>query len=111
MAIPTEITFRGIARSPALEVAIARWVKRLEHSYARIHNCHVRISLPHRHRRRGASFDVKVVLAVPGDELVVAQEQGHPDVYIALADAFVAARRALHDRVRIRRDGAKQRAA
>jgi ribosome-associated translation inhibitor RaiA len=110
MAIPVEITFLGMARSPALEAAVARWVKRLEHSYPRILNCHVRISLPHRHRRRGAPFDVKLVLAIPGDELVVTQEQAHSDVYLALADAFIAARRELRDRARIRRGGIKQHA-
>jgi ribosome-associated translation inhibitor RaiA len=111
MPIPVEITFRGIARSPALETAIAQWVTRLERSYARIQRCHVWISLPHRPRRHGATFNVKLVLTVPGSELVVAHEQAHSDVYLALANAFSAARRELCDHAQIRRGEVKRHAA
>jgi len=111
MPVPIEITFRGMARSPGLETAAERWLTRLEHSYARIHNCHVAIGLPHRHRRRGAAFQVKLVLAVPGSEDVVAHDQDHADAYVALAEAFNAARRELRDRARIRRGGIRRHAA
>ena len=51
---------------------------------------------PHRHHHQGKVFNVKVQLALPGDDVVVDMERpdrdGHEDVYVVLRDAFDAAR-------------------
>ena len=104
MQIPLEITFHGMAPSAAVEAAIARWLNRLERTYARIHRCHVWIDRPHRHQRRHARFQVRIVVGIPGGEITVAHDEGHADVYLALAEAFLRARRQLHDRAEIRRE-------
>jgi len=93
--------------SPAVEAAVTHWAERLAHLYSRIELCRVWIDLPHRHRRRGALFQVRISLAVPGNEIAVAHDHGHADVYLALADAFLAARRQLQDHARIRRGDVK----
>jgi ribosomal subunit interface protein len=110
MQAPVEITFRGMAPSPALEDAVATWIARLDHVDDRIQRCHVWIDLPHRHHRRGASFQVKISVAVPHADAVVSQDE-HDDVYLALANAFAAARRQLQDHAQIRRGDIKHHAA
>jgi ribosome-associated translation inhibitor RaiA len=111
MQIPVDVTFRGMDPSPAVEAAIDAWVERLGHAYKRIQRCHVWIDQPHHHRRRGARFHVKLVVQTPGAELAIGHEHGHPDVYLALGDAFAAARRRLQDHARIERGDVKRHAA
>ena len=84
-------------------------MERLGHVHDRIQHCHVWIDVPHHHRHRGADFQVKLVLAIPGDDIVT-HDQGD-DVYVALSSAFVAARRQLQDLARIRRGDVKHHAA
>jgi len=115
MQIPLEVTFRGMAPSPSVELAIGHWLSRLEHVCARIQRCSVRIELPHRRQRHGAQFQVHLALTVPGREISVAHDPGrgtsHEDVYLALADAFLAARRQLLDHAQIRRGDIKRHVA
>ena len=115
MSVPVAITFHGMLSSPAVEVAVARWVSRLEHVYDRIQRCHVWIDLPHRHQRLGARFQVRIALSVPGREIAVVHDPGrsdvHDNVYPAIADAFGAVRRQLQDYAQIRRGDVKARVA
>jgi ribosomal subunit interface protein len=110
MQAPVEIRFHGMAPSPAIAAAVATWVARLDHVYDRVQHCHVSIDLPHRRQRRGAQFQVKIGLAIPGAEALVSERE-HNDVYLALADAFVAVRRQLREHTRIRRGDIKHDAA
>jgi ribosome-associated translation inhibitor RaiA len=86
-------------RSPAVEVQIQRWVDRLEKSFDRLVRCEAWVEQPHRHNRKGNMFHVRVELSVPGETLVVSRDAGvdhaHENVYVALSDAFRAARRQL----------------
>ena len=109
MQVPLAITFRGMAPSPFVDAAVASWLERVSHVYDRIQHCHVWIDLPHRHRR-GLPFQVKLTLAVPGTDGIVVHAEG-TDVYLAIADAFLAARRRLQDTARMRRGEVKQHAA
>ena len=102
MKIPTEITFHGIEHSDAVEASVQRWVARLEHLYDRIIKCAVTVSQPHKRHRHGSEFNVSVVLEVPGSEIAVTHIR-HEDIYVAVADAFRAARRRLNDNVDLRR--------
>jgi ribosome-associated translation inhibitor RaiA len=109
MQVPLEITFRGMAHSTFVDVAVAAWLERLSQVCDRIQRCHVRIDLPHR-RRHGLPFEVKLTLAVPGTDSVVVQAE-NTDVYLAIADAFLAARRRLQELARMRRGEVKRHAA
>ena len=104
MQVPLEITFRGMDRSEAVEAEIRRHVDSLEHFCDRITSCHVTIELPHRHKRQGKIFEVKILVMVPRRELVVSHRPGrdetHTDAYIAIRHAFKAMRRELEDYVR-----------
>ena len=109
MQVPLVITFRGMAPSAFVDAAVSSWLERLTHICDRIQSCHVWIDLPHRHRR-GLPFQVKLALAVPGTDGIVVQAEG-TDVYVAIADAFLAARRRLQDVARMRRGEVKRPAA
>ena len=95
-------TFRDMPTSPSLQAAAERWVARLETVCDRIVSCHVTIEKPHRSHHSGTPFQVHLVLSVPGTNIAVSNQQ-NVDAYVALADAFRAARRRLLDHVALQR--------
>lgn len=99
-------TFRGMSPSTGLQMAAERWVGRLEQVYDRIVGCHIIIERPHRHHTHGSPFQIHIAIAVPGTSLAVSH-QTDKDAYVALADAFRAARRQLLDHVGHQRDFVK----
>lgn len=108
---PVDITFRAMAPSPAVEAWVRAWAGRLEHSCGDIERCAVVIELPHRHRRHGKTFQVHLNVTVPDRTFAITRDPGHDhsheNVYVAVADAFRAARRTLQDYARIRRGAVK----
>jgi ribosome-associated translation inhibitor RaiA/cold shock CspA family protein len=107
MPIPLSIHFRGLEPSPAVEDFVHRWVSKLETVHDRIERCEVVIDRPHQHHHQGQRYRVRVTLAVPGPNVEVSRDHGldgaHEDVYVAIRDAFRAARRQLEDHVRRQR--------
>lgn len=101
MAIQTEITFHGLPRSESVGAAIERWMSRLEHLRDGIVDCHVSVEQPQRYTLRARPFAVHVKIDFLGNEIVKTSE--NEDVYVAVADAFRAARRQLLDSVKQRR--------
>lgn len=101
MQTPLQIMFRNMESSPALESAIRRHVEELDELFDRITSCRVVIEIPHRHQQKGQHVHLRVELHVPGKVLVVnrdpAQHDAHEDAYVAIRDAFRAARRELRD--------------
>lgn len=95
-------TFRDMPPSPSLQAAAERWVARLEGVFDRIVACHVAIEKPHRHHLHGSPFQVNIVLTIPGANIAVSN-QVNEDAYVALADAFRAARRQLLDHASVQR--------
>lgn len=111
MKTPVDITFRGMDSSSAVEASIHEWAARLDHSFDRIERCDVVVEIPHRHQRQGQTFHVRIEIAVPNHVITVSRDPGldpkHEDVYVAVADAFRAARRQLQDHARIERGDVK----
>jgi cold shock CspA family protein len=118
--IPTQVTFRGLAHSDALEADVRERVRWLEQFYAGIIRCRVLVELPHRHRRDGRHFHVRIDITVPrGRPIVVSHEPSlhgalkhadedvhrkkteiesvHRHAFVAVREAFEAARRRLED--------------
>lgn len=114
MQLPLEIVFHNMDPSPAVEEEIRRRAKKLERFAEDIVSCRVAVEAPHKHHRHGRLFHVSIDLRLPGREIVVnrdpAQHHAHEDVYVALRDAFDAARRRLQDTVRKHRDVRKREA-
>jgi len=111
MTFPVNITFRDLERTPAIDAFVQRWVAKLEESHPRIERCDVVIERPHQHKHQGQPFHVRVTLAVPGPDVVVSRDHAvdgrHEDLYVALGDAFRAARRRLEDHLRRQRQDVK----
>jgi len=111
MQLPIDITFRGMTPSASVEGAIRRWTDRIERTYGRVQRCSVVVEQPHLHRTHGNRFRVRVELVAPGGAIEVSHDSAidsdHENVYVAVADAFRAARRQLQDRVRIARGDVK----
>jgi ribosomal subunit interface protein len=109
------ITFRKMDPSGAVEEHLREKLAWLETFYERIQSARVVIEVPHRHHHHGKVYQVRVDLTVPGGEIVVNREPGldgaHEDVYVAIRDAFDAARRRLEEFARRRRGDAKSREA
>jgi ribosomal subunit interface protein len=111
MQVPLEIVFHNVDRSPAVEAAVRERAAKLERFAENITSCRVTVEAPHKNHQQGNLFRVRVDLRFPGGEVVANRAHGadhaHEDVYVALRDAFKAARRQLQDRQRIRRGEVK----
>jgi len=106
MQTELQITVRDMEHSAALDERIRDKVRKLEQVYPRIQGCRVVIEAPHRHKQQGKLFSVRLDVTVPGKEIVANHEQNE-DVYVALRDAFGAARRQLEAHASIQRGEVK----
>jgi ribosomal subunit interface protein len=96
MKIPMQITIRDVEHSEALETHIRERAEKLDEFFDRIMSCRVVVEMPHKHHQQGKQFNVRIDIGVPGNEIVVNRDHSE-DVYIALRDAFDAAKRQLED--------------
>ena len=107
MKLPLEITFRNVEASDALEADIRAKAEKLDLFYDRVMACRVVVDAPHKHHHKGNVYHVRIDLTVPDGELVVSKDAGqdhaHEDPYVAVRDAFDAARRQLQDYIDRRR--------
>lgn len=112
MQIPLQITFRHMEPSEALEAKIREKADALERFAEHITSCRVTVEAPHQHHQQGKLFNIKVDITLPGHEIVADRHpdkhHAHEDVYVALRDAFKAARRQLEDYTRKRRGEVKK---
>lgn len=112
MQSPLEITFRGMAHSDAVEAKIREKAAKLEQFFDNIVSCRVTVELEHHHQHQGNLFHVRIDLNVPNKHIVVSREhhdrQAHEDMYVALRDAFDAAKRQLEEYARILRGEVKK---
>lgn len=111
MQRPLEVTFRGLDSSAAVEAKVYERVEKLEQLCGEIIGCRVMVEAPHRHHHRGNLYHVRIDLTLPGKEIVVTrdpkQHNAHEDIYVAIRDAFDAARRRLEEYVRRRQQRVK----
>jgi cold shock CspA family protein/ribosome-associated translation inhibitor RaiA len=130
MILPLQISFRNMKSSEAVEARVREEVSKLETFYQKIMHCRVVVELPHKHRRKGDLYHVRIDLTVPGEEVVVRHEPSleaslrqvdaekrsksaeahaaHKDVYVVIRDAFKEARRQLQDYTRRTRGQTKR---
>lgn len=103
MQIPLQITMQNVPRSEALEARIRENAAKLEQLVPRITSCRVALEEVEKHTRQGREFSVHVEVHAPGHEQAISTLHHHEDVYVALRDAFDAARRQLQEAVAARR--------
>lgn len=111
MILPLQISFRHVDPSPALEARIRKLAARLDHFSSHIMRIHVVVDAPHEHHHQGNLFDVRIDITTPGNEISIRRAHprthAHEDPYVALRDAFRAARRKLEDHEREQRGAVK----
>lgn len=106
MQSPLRITYRGLPTSEALEAKIREKAAKLEGFHPSITSCHVTVEEEGRHHHQGKLFKVRIDLHVPGHDWAVNRDHDE-DVFVAVRDAFDAARRVLEDDVREQRGAVK----
>lgn len=107
MKVPLRITVRNVKLPQAMREDIRQRAEQLDSYYDRIMRCRVVVEVPHRHRREGVFYNVRIDITVPGTELVVKRELNE-DLDVALRDSFDAARRQLEDFARKQRGDVKR---
>jgi ribosomal subunit interface protein len=105
MEIPLQISLRNMDHpAPAVEARIREQAVKLERYFDRITSCRVVVEAGHHHQRKGKLYNVHIDLRAPGGEVIAGHghplDHAHEDVYVAIRDAFDAARRRLEDHVR-----------
>ena len=112
MQQPVRITFKEMEPSDAIEARVREHTAKLEKFHDEIIHCDVVIEAPHRHSQHGRLYNIRLDIGIPSGEVVVShqgpKDQAHEDVYVALRDAFRAARRQLQDAIRKRRGKVKR---
>ena len=106
MQVPLQITVRDFPQSEALEARIREKAAKLDEFHPNITSCRVTVEEMRKHHQQGRHFQVSVDVRVPGREIVVHQAHDE-DAYVALRDAFNAAKRQLEDAARLRRGDVK----
>jgi len=101
--MPVRIHFMDSARSEAVEAKIQARADRLARFSDEIQKCEVWLESPHGHHRKGDLYGVRIRLTVPGEEITIELQPETDDVYVAIREAFDAARRKLEDYERRRR--------
>jgi ribosomal subunit interface protein len=106
MKIAPQITLKNIPHSDAVEAKIRDKMSKLEQFNGRIMGCRVVVEESQRRQHQGKLFSVHIDITVPGKELVVNRVE-HEDCYVAIRDAFDAAKRQLEEHSRKRRGDVK----
>ncbi|SLN59126.1 HPF/RaiA family ribosome-associated protein [Oceanibacterium hippocampi] len=101
MQFPSEITFHNMDHSDAVETRVRDEIEKLGRFNSALIGCRVVVSADHKSQNKGRIFHTRINISVPGSTLVVDREpeanRAHEDVYVAVRDAFAAARRQLQD--------------
>ena len=101
MITPLQITFHNIPPSETVEAKIRSLADKLDRFHNRITSCRVVVDVPHQHKNHGQLYEVRIYMTVPTGEIIVKrnppQRQSHEDIYVAIRDAFDAAKRKLQD--------------
>lgn len=109
MTTTVEIVFKNLDRSDFIEQRVRKEAEKLERFFDRAGSIRVVVEAANRTQRKGDLYHVGIHMHVPpGGSLDVdrakPQSHAHEDVYVAIRDAFAAARRLLQDHAR-RLDG------
>jgi ribosomal subunit interface protein len=105
MEKPLEVSFHNMDHSDAVEARVREKADKLERFFGRITSCRVTVEAPNRQHTKGNLYHVIIEVGVPGNQIVVVdrdagKNHAHEDVYVALRDAFNAARRQLENHSR-----------
>jgi ribosomal subunit interface protein len=106
MKIMPQITLKNVPHSEAVEAKIRDKMTKLDQFSDRVMSCRVTVEESQRRQHQGKLFSVHIDITVPGKELVVNRVENE-DLYVAVRDAFDAAKRQLEEHTRKRRGDVK----
>jgi ribosomal subunit interface protein len=99
MISDTQVVFRNIDHSAAVEEAVYKRLEKLERYCDEIQSLRVILEAPHNNHHKGKVYHVGVEAMVPNHDIVVTHDQhdnhSHEDIYVAIRDAFNALERRL----------------
>lgn len=111
----TQVLFRGIEHSQAVEEAVHKRLEKLARYSEEIQSLKVILEAPHNNHHKGRVYHVGVEALIPNHDIVVAHDHhdkhAHEDIYVAIRDAFNAVERrlkAVYDKQRTQNRHAKR---
>ncbi|MFN8062297.1 MAG: HPF/RaiA family ribosome-associated protein [Vicinamibacterales bacterium] len=124
-----EVVFRNLDASPVVAARLEREAAALERKFRRIEKVRIVVERPSRRHRHGTPYHVRINIAVPGEDIVVAHDPAprdpdlstfrkasepealHRELDVTIREAFDAARRRLDEYARKLRADTKTRAS
>jgi len=101
MISDTQVVFRGIDHSPAVEEAVQKRADKLERYSDQIQSLRVTVESPHNNHHKGRVYHVGVEAFIPNHDIVVNHDQhdnhAHEDIYVAIRDTFDAVERQIKE--------------
>lgn len=99
MISDSQVVFRGIDHSEAVEAAVQKRIEKLGRICDEIKSLRVILESPHNYHHKGKVYHVGVEATIPNHDVVVTRDQhdnhSHEDIYVAIRDAFNAFERRL----------------
>ena len=97
----TQVVFRGIDHSQAVEEAVQKRAEKLARFSDQIQSLRVTVESPHNNHHKGKVYHVGVEAFMPNHDIVVNHDQhdkhAHEDIYVAIRDTFDAVERQIKD--------------
>ena len=109
MTYPITLSFHDLPHSSALEHRARERAAKLGEFFGPILACDVVVETVQKHTHQGKLYNLRINLSVPKGEIVV-NRHAREDPFVALRDAFDAARRQLEDHARRLKGAVKQHA-
>ena len=101
MISDTQVVFRGIDHSQAVEEAVQKRAEKLSRFSDQIQSLRVTVESPHNNHHKGKVYHIGVEAFIPNHDIVVNHDQhdnhAHEDIYVAIRDTFDAVERQIKD--------------
>ena len=101
MITDTQVLFRGVDHSDAVEEAAQKRAEKLERYSDQIQSLRVTVESPHNNHHKGKVYRVGVEAFIPNHDIVVNHDQhdkhAHEDIYVAIRDTFDAVERRIKE--------------
>ena len=101
MISDTQVLFRNIEHSQAVEEAVHKRAEKLGRFSDQILSLKVTVESPHNNHHKGKVYHVGVEALIPKHDIVVNHDQhdkhAHEDIYVAIRDTFDAVERQIKE--------------
>lgn len=101
MISDTQVVFRGVDHSDAVEEAVHKRAEKLERFSDQIQSLRVTVESPHNNHHKGKMYHVGVEAFIPNHDIIVNHDQhdkhAHEDIYVAIRDTFDAVERQIKE--------------